>query len=70
MTTQINDILMCPKDVAEYLQVEIQTLAVWRLTKRHEIPFVKNGRFIRYRKSDIDEYISKNMVGIEKEDDF
>lgn len=29
------------------------TLAVWRSTRRYDLPYEKSGRFVRYRKSDL-----------------
>ena len=33
-----------------------------RLRARREIPFIRVGRKIRYKKSDLDEYIENNRV--------
>lgn len=53
--------LMTPRDAAVYIGVKINTLAVWRMTNRYGLPFVKLGKVIRYRKSDLDEWINKNV---------
>lgn len=55
--------LMTPRDAAVYIGVKINTLAVWRMTNKYELPFVKLGKVIRYRKSDLDEWINKNISG-------
>ena len=52
--------LMTPRDAAVYIGVKINTLAVWRMTNRYGLPFVKLGKVIRYRKSDLDEWIDEN----------
>ena len=53
--------LMTPRDAAVYIGVKINTLAVWRMTNRYGLPFVKLGKVIRYRKSDLDKWIDENV---------
>ena len=38
---------------AAVLKINPQTLAVWRSTKRYAIPYIKVGRSVRYRESDL-----------------
>lgn len=45
--------LLDEKQAAEVLTVEPGTLSVWRSTGRYSIPFVKVGRRVRYRRSDL-----------------
>lgn len=45
--------LLDEKQAAEVLTVEPGTLSVWRSTGRYKIPFVKVGRRVRYRRSDL-----------------
>ena len=47
---------------AEYLGVKPQTLAVWRCTGRYEIPYLKVGRKIMYRLSDLDAWLDSRRV--------
>jgi predicted DNA-binding transcriptional regulator AlpA len=61
ITSLIQNDLLTPEQTAEKLSVSEKTLAVWRSTKRYPIPYVKFGRVIRYRNSDIDAYISTCM---------
>lgn len=43
---------------AEYIGLKNpQTLAVWRSTNRYQIPYIKVGRKVRYRKSDLDAWL-------------
>ena len=51
------DALLTPDDVAEMLDVSPQTLASWRTTGRYDLPFLRIGRLVRYRRSDIDEFL-------------
>ena len=53
--------LMTPRDAAVYIGVKINTLAVWRMTNKYGLPFVKLGKVVRYRKADLDEWINKNV---------
>ena len=41
--------LLTAEEAAKYLKVEKETLAVWRSTKRYNVPYIKMGRLIRYR---------------------
>ena len=43
---------------AEYLGFQPQTLAIWRTTGRYGLPFLKLGRLVRYRKSDLDKWLA------------
>jgi hypothetical protein len=41
------------KDAAFILGVKPSTLSVWRSTGRHHLPYMKVGRLVRYRVSDL-----------------
>jgi excisionase family DNA binding protein len=58
-----NDKLMTRNEAATYLGVKSSTLAVWACTKTVNLPFVKVGRCVRYRREDLDQFISQNTVG-------
>lgn len=49
--------LLNEEQAAEYLTVSPGTLAVWRSTGRYSLPFVKVGRRVRYRLSDLDAWL-------------
>jgi len=49
--------LLRPKRTAQLLDVTEPTLAVWRSTKRYPLKFVRVGRAIRYRLSDVEEFL-------------
>lgn len=51
------------QEAAEYLGIKPQTLAVWRCTRRYDIPSVKIGRCVRYRKTDLDKFIKRRTDG-------
>jgi len=56
--SQLQDTLLTPKEVADYLRVTTGTLAVWRSTKRYPLPFVRVGTKIFYRASAVREFVS------------
>lgn len=48
-----NTDLIDEKEATEFLGVKPGTLSVWRSTGRYGIPFLKVGRLVRYRRSDL-----------------
>lgn len=50
--------LLNRKEAASYLGITDGTLAVWACTGRYNLPFVKVGRLVKYRKSDLDAFIN------------
>lgn len=59
-------VLYTRKEAAAYLGIAEQTLAVWKCTGRYYLPCAKIGRIVRYRKSDLDSFITKHMQGMEQ----
>jgi excisionase family DNA binding protein len=55
--------LLSRKEAALYLGVTEQTLAVWKCTKRYDLPLVKVGRLVKYKKSDLDQFIKIRTLG-------
>ena len=55
--------LLTRTQAAEYLGLKPHTLAVWAISKRVKIPFVKIGGAVRYKQADLDKFIEKNTVG-------
>jgi len=51
--------LLTPDEVSNLLGITKHTLAVWRSSGRYNLPFIKAGRLVRYRQSDIDSFIEK-----------
>jgi excisionase family DNA binding protein len=43
-------------EAAEFLGVRRQTLAAWRCLGRHDLPFEKIGRLVRYRMADLEAF--------------
>lgn len=71
--TAINPILSQNADLltndqaAEYIGVTPRTLEVWRCTKRHQIPYIKVGRLVKYRKSALDTFLEQRTIGAAEE---
>ena len=57
--------LLNREEAAAYLGVTARTLAVWKCTGRYSLPVVKIGRLAKYRKADLDAFITRNVVGAE-----
>lgn len=53
---------LTPTEAAEYLGVKPSSLATWRCTRRHRIPFLKIGRLIYYRRRDLDRWLDSRVV--------
>ncbi len=49
---------------ADYLGVTPRTLEVWRCVKRHAIPYIKVGRLVKYRQSDLDAWLESRTIDI------
>lgn len=49
-------VLLSDAEAAELLHMSRQTLANWRWRKKH-LPYVKLGRTIRYKKSDLETFM-------------
>ncbi len=65
LKNQSTDPLFNPPEAAEYLGVSRDTLAVWRSIGRYNIPFVKVGRLVKYRKSALDAFLDRRTHGVE-----
>ena len=60
-----NPKLLTRQQAAAYLGVKPQTLSVWACTKRYGLPFIKVGRLVRYRVSDLDldAFLARRTIG-------
>ena len=52
-----SDSLLPPPEAAAYIGVSENTLSVWRCVGRYAIPFIKVGRLVRYRRSDLEAWL-------------
>ncbi len=62
--------LLSRKEAAAYLGVKEVTLAIWKSTQRYNIPTVKVGRLVKYRFSDLLEFVERRTVSGEKGHDL
>ena len=63
---QVHSDLLTRRQAASYLGVTERTLAVWKCTRRYDLPCVKIGRLVKYRKADLDAFISRNTVSAQQ----
>jgi len=55
--------LLDTEPAARYLGVKGHTLEIWRVTGRYGLPFIKVGRRVKYRRTDLDRFLTANTVG-------
>lgn len=60
---QRNRDLLDEKEAADFLAVTPGTLSVWRSTGRYNIPYIKVGRNVRYRRKDLESWLESRAVG-------
>jgi len=53
--------MMTDPEVTALIRVAPGTLANWRSTKAQQIPFVRIGSHIRYRRTDVDRWIEQRV---------
>jgi excisionase family DNA binding protein len=58
-----DDVLATPEQAAKLIQINASTLQKWRSTGENNIPFVKIGRSVRYRVSDLRDYVERHVMG-------
>lgn len=56
-STKTTNDLLDEVSAAAVLAVTPGTLAVWRCTGRYNLPFIKIGRKVRYRRSDLEAWL-------------
>lgn len=54
--------LLTPEEAAKFLRTTTGTLAVWRSTGRVNLKFIKLGRTVLYRFSDLLNYLEENSA--------
>ncbi len=53
--------LLDEQEAAQLLDVSPGTLSVWRSTGRYNLPFLKIGRKVRYRRADLQEWLDARV---------
>ena len=56
----MEDELLTRDDVAKLLKISLVT--IYRLTKEGELPAVRGKRFVRYRRSDVEDFINRHIT--------
>lgn len=54
--------LLSRREAAEFLGVKEVTLAIWKTTKRYNLPVVKVGRLAKYRYGDLLEFVGRQTI--------
>ncbi len=54
--------LLNEQQAADFLGVSPGTLSVWRSTKRYPLPYLKVGRLVKYRRSDLEQWLASRTV--------
>lgn len=49
-------------EAAKYLGVKYNTLSVWGIKKKFNLPYVKIGGLVKYRKEVLDKFIEERTV--------
>lgn len=61
---ELDDELVSTREAARFLGLTNEkTLAVWRSTKRYDLPYVKFGRTVRYRRSALRAFVERRTLG-------
>lgn len=54
--------LLEPFEVSKILGVTVKSLAVWRCTKRYDLPYIKVGKSVKYHPEDVQAFIDSRKV--------
>ena len=60
--TAHSELLLTPKQAAEFLGVPLGTLAQWRSQRRGPAYIKLEDRLVRYRRSDLEAYLTEHLV--------
>ncbi|MFW0778199.1 MAG: helix-turn-helix domain-containing protein [Rickettsiales bacterium] len=66
----LKECLLTRKQAAEFLGVKEHTLAVWACNKRYTLPYVKVGRLVKYRYSDLLAFVEARTENIQLPDEL
>jgi excisionase family DNA binding protein len=58
------ELILTPKELAHYLRLNQQT--IYRMVARGDIPVIRIGRTVRFRKAVIDDWLNAKTEGKEK----
>jgi hypothetical protein len=63
MQIQCKPRLLTPPQAAEFLSMSAGTLAIWRCTKRYDLPYIRVGYKIMYDVDDLVAFLESRKVG-------
>jgi hypothetical protein len=66
MTTNTPEKLLTSNQAADFLGISHGTLDVWRCNKRYSIPYIKIGRLVKYKMSDLINFLDDRTRGGEE----
>ena len=66
--TESTETLLTNDQAATFLNLRPQTLTNWRSTRRYPLPYIRFGRCIRYRLSDLKLFVERHLTAIEPDD--
>jgi len=58
-----NEVFLTEKQVSELTQIPVSTLQLWR-SKKKNLPYTKYGKYVRYPKSKILNYLNNSLVEV------
>lgn len=58
--------LLSRKEAADFLGLKKNTLAVWAVQKKEDLPFFKVGGVVKYKKSDLEKFLENNTIFYKK----
>ena len=61
--SQNSEGLLSPSELAAEYKIKEGTQAVWRCTGRYGLPYLKVGRLVRYRRSDVEAWLETRSMG-------
>ena len=59
----INKQWLNPKEVSKEFKISISTLAKWRMERKH-LPFSKVGKYIKYKRADVEAFLNSHRVEV------
>ena len=65
-----SEVLLTPKQAAEFLGIPLGTLAQWRSQRRGPAYIKLEDRLVRYRRSDLEAYLAGHLVETARVEDI
>lgn len=54
--------LLTRAEAGAYLGIRPQTLSLWASVGRYDLPYIRVGRCVRYRRSDLDAFLARRTI--------